>query len=102
MLFYIDILFSDRQAPVVPLTPAKPGQPKRHAAGRAQTARPQRLSPRRASAERNESWPPVRTSGGWKWQVRKAGLKRFGIATFADLADQAGDLLRYLAEEHDT
>lgn len=37
-----------------------------------------------------------------EWQVRKARLKRFGIATFADLADQAGDLLRYLAQEHDT
>jgi hypothetical protein len=37
-----------------------------------------------------------------EWQVRKDTLKRFGIVTFADLQEQSGDLLRYLAEEHDT
>ncbi len=37
-----------------------------------------------------------------EWQVRKEVLKRFGIRTFADLADQQGDVLRYLATEHDT
>ncbi len=29
-------------------------------------------------------------------------LKRFGIITFENLKDQQGDLLRYLATEHDT
>lgn len=37
-----------------------------------------------------------------EWQVRKPVLKRFGIATFDDLKDQQGDVLRYLAAEHDT
>ncbi|WP_221250616.1 hypothetical protein [Desulfuromonas versatilis] len=37
-----------------------------------------------------------------EWQVRKPVLKRFGIATFEDLQDLQGDLLRYLASEHDT
>ena len=37
-----------------------------------------------------------------EWQVRKDMLRRFGIRTFADLADEEGDLLRYLANEHDT
>lgn len=37
-----------------------------------------------------------------EWQVRKPILKRFDIATFADLKDQQGDLLHYLANEHDT
>jgi hypothetical protein len=37
-----------------------------------------------------------------EWQVRKEVLRRFGIRTFADLSDQQGDLLRYLAHEHDT
>jgi len=35
-------------------------------------------------------------------QVRKDVLRRFGIRTFVDLHDQQGDLLRYLAHEHDT
>jgi hypothetical protein len=37
-----------------------------------------------------------------EWQVRKDVLRRFGIRTFVDLNDQQGDLLRYLAHEHDT
>lgn len=37
-----------------------------------------------------------------EWQVRKDLLRRFGIRTYADLTDQQGDLLRYLANEHDT
>lgn len=37
-----------------------------------------------------------------EWQTRKDVLRRFGIRTFADLHDQQGDLLRYLAEEHTT
>jgi hypothetical protein len=42
--------------------------------------------------------------GVWRieWQVRKEVLRRFGIYTFGDLHDQSGDLLRYLAQEHDT
>jgi len=37
-----------------------------------------------------------------EWQVRKAVLRRFGIRTLADLAERQGDLLRYLAGEHDS
>lgn len=37
-----------------------------------------------------------------EWQVRKEILKRFGIRSFQDLEDQQGDLLHYLAHEHDT
>ena len=37
-----------------------------------------------------------------EWQIRKPVLKRFGIITFDDLKSQQGDLLRYLAAEHDT
>lgn len=37
-----------------------------------------------------------------EWQIRKPVLKRFDIITFANLKEQQGDLLRYLAEEHDT
>jgi hypothetical protein len=37
-----------------------------------------------------------------EWQARQEPLRRFGIRTFADLFDQQGDLLRYLAETHDT
>lgn len=42
--------------------------------------------------------------GVWRieWQTRKDVLRRFGIRTFADLNDQQGDLLRYLAGEHTT
>jgi hypothetical protein len=36
-----------------------------------------------------------------EWQVRKNVLRRFGIRTYSDLNDLAGDLLRYLATEHD-
>lgn len=45
-----------------------------------------------------------RDSDVWRieWQVRKPGLKRFGIYTFADLHMLQGDLLRYLAHQHDT
>lgn len=45
-----------------------------------------------------------RDSDVWRieWQVRKKVLKRFGIITFADLFNQQGDLLRYLATEHET
>lgn len=37
-----------------------------------------------------------------EWQTRQNHLRRFGIRTFADLNDQQGDVLRYLAEHHDT
>jgi hypothetical protein len=37
-----------------------------------------------------------------EWQVRKAILKQHDINTLDDLKDQQGDLLRYLAEDHDT
>lgn len=37
-----------------------------------------------------------------EWQIRKDILKRFDIKTFEDLQSQQGDLLSYLAEEHDT
>jgi hypothetical protein len=37
-----------------------------------------------------------------EWQVRKEVLKRFGIRTFEDLFSGYGDVLRYLASEHDT
>jgi hypothetical protein len=37
-----------------------------------------------------------------EWQVRKPLLKRFDITTFDELKNQQGDLLRYLATEHDT
>ena len=45
-----------------------------------------------------------RDSDVWRieWQVRKQALKRFGIYTFADLRQVQGDLLRYLAQQHDT
>lgn len=37
-----------------------------------------------------------------EWQARQTPLRRFGIRTFDDLLHQQGDLLRYLATEHDT
>jgi hypothetical protein len=37
-----------------------------------------------------------------EWQVRKTILRQFGIITFNDLKYKQGDLLRYLASEHDT
>ena len=37
-----------------------------------------------------------------EWQVRKPILKQFGIVTFDDLKNKQGDLLHYLASEHDT
>jgi hypothetical protein len=37
-----------------------------------------------------------------EWQVRKDVLRRFGIRTFPDLFEQQGDVLRYLATEHDS
>lgn len=37
-----------------------------------------------------------------EYQVRKAILRRFGVRTFADLEERQGDVLRYLAGEHDT
>jgi hypothetical protein len=45
-----------------------------------------------------------RDSDVWRieWQLRKAILRRFGIEKLADLEDQKGDLLRYLATEHTT
>ena len=45
-----------------------------------------------------------RASDVWRieWQIRKDILRRFGIRTFADLDDSQGDLLRYVAHEHDT
>lgn len=37
-----------------------------------------------------------------EWQCRKEILKRFSIRTFDDLRAGQGDILRYLAQEHDT
>ena len=37
-----------------------------------------------------------------EWQVRKEVLKRFSVRTFEDLFSGYGDVLRYLATEHDT
>lgn len=37
-----------------------------------------------------------------EWQVRKDILKRFSIRSFEDLFSSYGDVLRYLASEHDT
>ncbi len=37
-----------------------------------------------------------------EWQCRKNTLKRFGIRTVEELFERQGDLLRYLATEHDS
>lgn len=37
-----------------------------------------------------------------EWQIRKDKLKEFGIITFKDLQERIGNLLQYLAEDHDT
>lgn len=37
-----------------------------------------------------------------EFQVRKGVLRRFGVRTFADLEEGQGDVLRYLASEHDS
>ncbi len=37
-----------------------------------------------------------------EWQVRKEILRQFGIRTFSEMENRAGDLLRYLSEEHTT
>jgi hypothetical protein len=37
-----------------------------------------------------------------EWQVRKTLLRRFGVRTFVDLEERQGDVLRYLAGEHDS
>ena len=37
-----------------------------------------------------------------EWQIRKELLHRFGVRTFVDLEERQGDVLRYLATEHDT
>ncbi|WP_446809883.1 phage/plasmid replication domain-containing protein [Methylomonas sp. 2BW1-5-20] len=37
-----------------------------------------------------------------EWQIRKPVLKRFSIKTFQDLQDGSGDILRYLANDHDS
>lgn len=37
-----------------------------------------------------------------EWQVRKPVLRQFRIVTFDDLKNKQGDLLHYLAVEHDT
>jgi hypothetical protein len=37
-----------------------------------------------------------------EWQVRKDVLRRFALRTFDDLFEGQGDLLRYLASEHDS
>ncbi len=44
------------------------------------------------------------TENVWRveWQVRKGMLRRFGIRSFESLMDMQGDLLHYLAHEHDT
>jgi hypothetical protein len=49
-----------------------------------------------------ELWGTVADVWRIEWQVRKDVLRRFGIHTFQDLADGYGDVLRYLATEHDT
>ncbi|TAL13841.1 hypothetical protein EPN95_04765 [Patescibacteria group bacterium] len=45
-----------------------------------------------------------RDSEVWRieWQVRRPVLERFDIKTFKDFTENYGDLLRYLAEDHDT
>lgn len=45
-----------------------------------------------------------RESSVWRieWQVRKPQLKRFALRQFADLFAGYGDLLRYLANDHDS
>jgi len=42
--------------------------------------------------------------GIWRieWQIRKDILKTFGIVTFQNLKERLGNLLQYLAEDHDT
>jgi hypothetical protein len=47
-------------------------------------------------------WGESRDVWRIEWQVRKSVLRRFGIRTYDDLHDQAGNLLRYLATEHTT
>lgn len=44
------------------------------------------------------------TENVWRieWQARKALLRRFGIRTFESLKNLQGDVLRYLASEHDS
>lgn len=37
-----------------------------------------------------------------EWQIRKAILKAFGITSFDELQERRGDLLHYLAYDHDT
>lgn len=37
-----------------------------------------------------------------EYQVRKSILRRFGVRTFGDLEERQGDVLRYLASEHDS
>ncbi len=49
-----------------------------------------------------ELWGEDRDVWRIEWQVRKEVLRRFGIRTYAELNAQAGELLRYLATEHDT
>ena len=48
-------------------------------------------------------WGGIRESV-WRieWQARQAPLRRFGIRTFDDLISMQGDLLRYLANKHDS
>lgn len=48
-------------------------------------------------------WGDIRENV-WRieWQARQEPLRRFGIRTFDDLMSQQGDLLRYLATEHDS
>lgn len=44
------------------------------------------------------------TENVWRieWQMRKEWLRRFGVRTFADLAERQGDVLRFLANDHTT
>jgi hypothetical protein len=48
-------------------------------------------------------WGDIRENV-WRieWQTRQAPLRRFGIRTVDDLLSQQGDLLRYLANDHDS
>jgi hypothetical protein len=49
-----------------------------------------------------ELWGATENVWRIEWQVRKDVLRRFGMRTFADLYTGQGDVLRYLATEHDT
>jgi len=49
-----------------------------------------------------ELWGVAENVWRIEWQVRKEILRRFGIRSFDDLFGGRGDVLRYLATEHDS